>query len=268
MKSSIHVKPVKSGSERHNSREQKLNYVRDDLSHENSSFSVARISDTRAKIEEAYKASTGQKIQAKATPIREAVLLIKKEHTAKDLKELGDKLEERFGIKTIQGYAHKDEGHYDKITKEWKPNYHAHMVFKWTDDKGKSLKLSKEDMAEMQTMVADHLKMERGQPSTKKHIESTTYKAIKVEEDLKKVYKVEKILPAAIKLISEARTTEKDIGSLRESKKGLEKEVSDLNGKTQLTRANLGYLEKKVEVQREELKEIEKKQSQTKGIRY
>jgi hypothetical protein len=268
MKSSIHVMPVKSTSEKHNNREQDLNYVRKDLAHENSSFSVATISDTRAKIEEAYKASTGQKMQAKATPIREAVLLIKKEHTAKDLKELGDKLEERFGIKTIQAYAHKDEGHYDKLSNEWKPNYHAHMVFQWTDEKGKSLKLTKEDMAEMQTMTANHLGMERGQASTKRHIESTTFKAIKVEEDLKKVYKVEKILPAAIKLISEARTTQKDIESLRESKKGLEKEVSDLNGKTQLTKANLGYLEKKVEVQREELKEIEKKQSETKGFRY
>ena len=81
-------------------------------------------------------------MQAKATPIREAVLLIKENHSVADLKNLGDQLQERFGIKTIQAYCHKDEGHYDKKTNEWKPNLHGHMVFDWTDhNTGKSIKL-------------------------------------------------------------------------------------------------------------------------------
>lgn len=259
MKSSIHVKPVKSTSEKHNNREQDLNYVRKDLSHENSSIVMASIKDTRANIEKAYEESRGQKLPKTATPIREAVLLIKKEHTAKDLKELGDKLEQRFGIKTIQGYAHKDEGHYDKLTKEWKPNYHAHMVFQWTDEKGKSIKLSRDDMSEMQTIVADHLKMERGIESTKHHIESKTFKAIKVEEDLKKVLGVEKALPEAIKTIEQGNTIKKEFKELSEAKNELEKEVSELNGKTQLTRYNLGYLEEKTEKQAKELRELEQK---------
>ena len=269
MKSSIHIKPVKATSEKHNNREQDLNYVRKDLSPENSSIVMASIKETRAKIEQAYQANDprGRKMPKTATPIREAVLLIKKEHTANDLADLAGKLEDRFGIKTIQAYAHKDEGHYDKLTKEWKPNYHAHMVFQWTDDNGKSLKLSKDDMSEMQTIVADHLKMERGIPSTKHHIDSNTFKAMKVEEDLAKIYKVEKILPAALKVINEAKTTQKDIEGLREAKTGLEKEVNELQGKTDLTRANLKYLENKTEVEREKLQEIEKKQSQSKEFR-
>ena len=154
--------PVKSGSESHNQRLQKLNYVRDDLSHLNSSFVLAPIADTRSQIETRYERSTGQKMQAKQTPIREGVLLIDKDHNADDLKRVAQQLEERFGIRTIQAYVHKDEGHRSKETGEWKPNFHAHMVFDWTDkDTGKSLKLKRQDLAEVQTVVAETLGLER-----------------------------------------------------------------------------------------------------------
>lgn len=211
---------------------------------ENSSFSISSISETRAKIEQAYQESTGQKMQAKATPIREGVLLIDKHHTAKDLKELGDKLEQRFGIKTIQGYVHKDEGHYNKETKEWKPNYHAHMVFQWTDDKGKSIKLNREDMAEMQTIVADHLNMERGQASTKKHIESREYKALKVQEDIK--YHTQKlgVIEASKKQIKEVDnikvTKSGFLGSSIDHEKTSEKLREAL--KSQILSSNIDYV--------------------------
>lgn len=208
-KSSIHIRPVTSGSERHNNREKKLGYVREDLQHLNSSFKVQGIAETRKFIEENVKEKTGRKMQAKATPIREGVLLIDEQHTADDLKKLAGKIEERFGIKTIQGYCHKDEGHYDKISSEWKPNYHAHMVFDWTDHStGKSIKMSREDMSELQTMVAEELGLERGQKSTKKHIEATRYKAIKEEQDLEKVYQVKNVLPKALNTIKEAKKLE------------------------------------------------------------
>lgn len=208
-KSSIHVRPVTSGSERHNNREKKLNYVREDLQHLNSSFKVCSINDRRKEIEGRYKSFVGQKMQAKATPIREGVLLIDEKHTADDLKRLADKIEKRFGIKTIQGYCHKDEGHYDKETGEWKSNYHAHMVFDWTNHStGKSIKMSRDDMSDLQTLVADELGLERGQRSTKKHIESTRYKAIKEEEDLEKVMGVKPALPKALDKIREAKELE------------------------------------------------------------
>lgn len=198
--SSIHVRNVSSGSEQHNKRERELSYVRKDLTYLNSSFEVKSIATARAEILAKYKATTGQKMQDKAKPIREAVLLIEAHHTADDLKNLGEKIEQRFGIKTIQAYAHKDEGHYDIETKEWKPNHHAHMIFDWTDTKtGKAIRMSKEDMSELQTIVADGLNMKRGVKSTKKHIESTKFKAIKEENDLEKVRKVQEDLEYRIK---------------------------------------------------------------------
>ena len=49
-------------------------------------------------------------MQRKATPIREGIVLINPQHQAEDLIRLGQKLQERFGIKLIQAYTHKDEG--------------------------------------------------------------------------------------------------------------------------------------------------------------
>ena len=185
MKSSIHIRPVGIGSEGHNQRKRELNYVRADLTPTNSSFVLDSIAKTKATIEKQYKENTGQKMQSKATPIREGVLLVGEHHTSLDLLKLANKLEKEFGIKAFQGYVHKDEGHWDKETGKWKPNYHAHLVFDWTDNKGKSIKLGREDMARMQTIVAEELGLERGQSSTKKHIESKAFKVQKLEEEIK-----------------------------------------------------------------------------------
>ena len=175
--SSIHIKGVRPTSERHNQREQKLNYVKESLSPLNESFILRSISETRKDAEARYLKNVGQKMQAKAEPIREGVLLLEKHHTLEDLKRLGKRLEETFGIKTIQGYIHRDEGHHDKETGQWKPNLHGHLVFDWTDEKGKSIRLKRDDLSELQTIVAHELNMTRGHSSSKKHLNAIQYKA-------------------------------------------------------------------------------------------
>lgn len=191
-KSSIHIQGVKPTSERHNNREQNLNYVRHDLSYLNSSFKVQSIKDVVEFAEKNCKEKTGRKMQEIAKPVREGVLLISENHTVDDLKRLGEKIENRFGIKTIQGYCHKDEGHYDKNTNDWKPNYHAHMVFDWTNHKtGKSIKLDKKDLSELQTIVANELKLERGKTSDLGHLSAIEYKN---KMELERLIKAEKQL--------------------------------------------------------------------------
>lgn len=227
--SSMHIKPVKPGSERHNNRERNLNYVREDLSHFNEKFSTTSISKARNFAEENCKTKTGRTMQKSATPIREGVLLIDEFHGIEDLKKIAQKLESRFGIKTIQGYTHKDEGHYDKITKEWKPNYHAHMVFDWTDHAtGKSIKLSQDDMSEMQTIIADSLGLKRGVKSTKIHIDSKTFKSMKLEEEMNLVHDVENALPRAVEVINQAKGLQKEIEPLKMAKNSLELEIKNL----------------------------------------
>lgn len=258
-KSSIHIRPVTAGSEAHNQRTKELDYVRKDLSIENESYVVDTITNVRKDIEARYRQSRGQKMQTKATPIREGVLIIEKHHTIDDLKKLANRLEKEFGLKTIQAYTHKDEGHWSKETGEWKPNYHAHMVFNFTDQKGKNLNLKRADMEKIQTIVAEELGLERGKHSSKEHIQARAFKLEKLEESISKTYQLEKMLPRAYEIIEESKTIEKDIKPLREEKKALEFENT-------LLRSNIKFLDEKNEILREENKKLEQEKNKNKGF--
>ena len=182
---SIHVQPVKGGSEQHNKREKELDYIRPELSHLNEYWEKDTQTARLENIKSRYLKSTGQKMQAKATPIREAVVVIKSETTMEDLKKLSNAYRQRFGIDTFQIAIHKDEG-YPKG--EWKPNLHAHLVFDWTNQEtGKSLKLNRQDMVEMQTITADVLQMDRGVSSDKQHLTAQQYKSFAEETKLKQL---------------------------------------------------------------------------------
>lgn len=177
-KTSIHIEPCNIGSsEQHNQRRKNLDYVRPELSKLNESWvGVADLPAHLERLRTLVKNKTGRAMQKKATPIREGVIVIRQDTTIEQLKGLADAIEQRWGIKTLQIYTHKDEGHTDSEG-AWKPNLHAHIVFDWVNhDTGKSIKLSKQDMAEMQTMVADCLQMVRGESSDIKHLGAIQYK--------------------------------------------------------------------------------------------
>ena len=55
---------------------------------------------------------TGRKMQAKAEPLREGVVVIKEDTTMEELQELGKRFQERFGVTPVQIAIHKDEGHW------------------------------------------------------------------------------------------------------------------------------------------------------------
>jgi hypothetical protein len=181
---SIHIEPCNIGSsERHNLRSKELDYIRPELSHLNESWTGQEIAPCLENIKTRYKATTGQNMQKKATPIREGVVVIEQGTSMQQLKDYAARLRERWGIKTIQIHTHKDEGYSPEDKPgEWKPNLHAHMIFDWTDESGKSLKLKKQDMAEMQTVLAECLNMDRGVSSDRKHLNSIQYKAMKEAE--------------------------------------------------------------------------------------
>ena len=182
---SIHVQPVKGGSEQHNKREKELDYIRPELSHLNEYWEKDTQTARLENIKSRYLKSTGQKMQAKATPIREAVVVIKSETTMEDLKKLSNAYRQRFGIDTFQIAIHKDEGY---PMGEWKPNLHAHLVFDWTNQEtGKSLKLNRQDMVEMQTITAEVLQMDRGVSSDKQHLTAQQYKSFAEEAKLKQL---------------------------------------------------------------------------------
>ena len=115
---SINIQPVTGGSEEHNLRTKDLKYVRKDLSEKNESYTADTVSNRLATIKRTYRENVGQRLQKKATPIREGVVVIDKNTTMEQLKDFGDKCEKRFGIKPFQIHIHRDEGHKNK--KKWK----------------------------------------------------------------------------------------------------------------------------------------------------
>lgn len=207
---SIHFEPVKGGSEEHNRRLKFLDYVRPDRTHLNDYWAVETQSDRLATITQNFLEHhpTRKKLHAKATPIREAVVNITEETTMTDLLRLGSRLNERFGIDVFQIAIHKDEGYFGSDAD--KLNLHAHLVADWTDHaSGESIKLNRQDMAEMQTITAEVLGMERGVSSDKKHLTAMQYKEQKAREEAEKAIKAktqaEQAQKVAEKAAAEAR---------------------------------------------------------------
>ena len=179
---SIHFQAVKGGSAEHNKRTKKLDYVHHELSSQNDYWQSDTQEARLAFVTQNAKAKTGRKMQAKATPIREAVVVIEDTTTMDDLKKLAKRFNDRFGIDVFQIAIHKDEG-YKKSKDGIKLNLHAHLVADWTDhESGKSLKLNRNDMAEMQTICAEVLCMERGKSSEKQHLSAIQYKIAAEEQ--------------------------------------------------------------------------------------
>ena len=186
MKTSINFKNVQSDSETHNFRKKTFDYIRKDLTPKNEYWQEQKIADRILKIEAYCKEKSGRKLQKNAMPVREAVVVIKENTTMQDLHNLAKRLEEELKIRVFQIVIHKDEGHTDKDSKEWKPNYHAHLVADWQDlQTGKTLKHQSFDYSKMQDLAAECLDMERGIAGSKRRLEALEYKIQQKEEELK-----------------------------------------------------------------------------------
>ncbi|WP_312090627.1 hypothetical protein [Chryseobacterium sp.] len=187
MKTSINFKAAKSDSEIHNFRKKSFDYIRKDLTPKNEYWLEQNMADRLQKIEAYCKEKSGRKLQKNAIPIREAVVVIKENTTMQDLHNLSKRLEEDLKIRVFQIVIHKDEGHYDKDTKAWKPNYHAHLVADWQDlETGKTLKHQSFHYSKMQDLAAECLQMERGKSNSGiQRLEAVEFKIRQKEEDLK-----------------------------------------------------------------------------------
>ena len=118
---------------------------------------------------------------------------------------------------------HKDEGHWkseEKLKQHWTPNLHAHMVFDWTDTKGKSLRLDRKQMSLIQDIVAETLDMERGQRATvtgRKHLNPLEYKLKVMWEEVKGMKKKKEELEYQLEETqSEKEILKKDLQKLNE----------------------------------------------------
>ena len=221
-KASDHVKPCNiEQSERHNRRDTeyiaslnpRILYVRTELSHNNESYVAPDMQGVSLQqhyeaIKAMVKQKTGRAMQEKkvmvtgkngkqkerngSSPIRESVVNIKPDTTMDDLLKYTEKVQKRWGVRAIQIHIHKDEGHFttpdDPTT--WIPNLHAHIIWDWMNhETGKSFKLGKKDMEELQDLAAETLEMERGKRKSEtgaEHLERNDYIIQKQEEEKKK----------------------------------------------------------------------------------
>lgn len=235
---SIHIKPCKIGSaERHNRRLKELFNVRPELSYKNDFWQIDQSLQERFdEIKALVKEKTGRKMQAKATPLHEGVVVIEEGTTMAQLKELARRFQERFGFQTIQIAIHKDEGHFDEEG-TWKPNLHAHMVFDWYNhDTGKSIRTTRADASKMQDICAEVLGMERGVASDKVHQDIAEFR---VKAKLREAEEAERRAARAKRDQLEAEKAEKQATAKAEEvvkeaegrKKAAEKAASEAQAK-------------------------------------
>ena len=235
-KASIHIKPCNiAQSEAHNRRDEKylksLNpdqiYIDTYLTLFNKSYVSPKLEFT--SLQEYYeelkamvKEKTGRAMQEKdveytdkngkkrvrkgSSPLREGVAVIEERTTMENLKKFTAAVQERWGIRAIQIHIHRDEGHYEENGRGRRirvPNYHAHIVWDWMDHTtGKSHKLSEKDMSEMQDLLADMLKMERGQKKSEtglEHLEREEFILKKLKDEQKAVKAKTEALESEIK---------------------------------------------------------------------
>jgi copper chaperone CopZ len=137
-----------------------------------------------------YFERTKQSIQTKSEKFMwEAVINLEQHHTLSDVKKLTKKLEEKYGWREVQVSVHKDEGHVSEVTGEIFYNYHAHAIFFMLNSQGiycfKKRDFRKKQMAELQTLVARELGMERGISkliSKKERLSHSQYRQVKEEQ--------------------------------------------------------------------------------------
>ena len=284
-KASDHVKPCNiAQSERHNRRDEeyiksldprKL-YVRLDLSKNNSSYVApgmegVTLEQHRAAIRVMVKEKTGRAMQENdvkytdkngkehtrkgCSPIRESVVNIKEDTTLDNVLEYARMVETTWGIKAIQIFLHKDEGHYENSAdnKTWKPNYHAHIIWDWMDwETGKSFKLNADDMSMMQDMVAEALDMERGRKKSEtglEHLERNDF-IIQKQEKEKKRLEEEKRRIQSEKDMAEKKTQEAKEQTRKANEEKDEAEKKAQTAKTELSSAKSKITEKQAVIDR------------------
>lgn len=288
-KASDHVKPCNiAQSELHNRRapdyikslDPTRLYVRLDLSKNNSSYVAPGMEGVTLKehlefIRIMVKEKTGRSMQENdvkytdkngkehtrkgCSPIRESVVNIKEDTALDSLLEYARMVETRWGIKAIQIYLHKDEGHYenpaDKTT--WIPNYHAHIIWDWMDhETGKSFKLNAEDMSAMQDMVAEALDMERGRKKSETgldHLERNDFIIQKQEKEKKRLEEEKR------RLQSEKDMAENKANEAKEQARKANEEKVQAEKKAQEAKTTLTSTESKITEKQTEIDELEER---------
>ncbi len=290
--SCINIKPCNIGSsEAHNRRteqymayiNEKDVYIRRDLSSDNEAWVSPEYGEKT--LQQCYdelgimvKEKTGKALQTKSrervnkktgavkkvtgsSPIREGVVLIKNDTTMGDLVRFAQECQKRWGICAIQIFIHRDEGHYDNTENggkpEWKPNCHAHILFDWMDHAtGKSWKLDRKAMSDLQTLAAETLNMERGrskEETGREHLERNDFILAKQKEETAQV-------------LEDRKKAEKEKHEAQMQVRAANKEKGRLDSEIEKRQSESDRLDKEIADKKERAKLADK--ANTDGIKH
>mgnify|MGYP004515022739 CR=1 FL=1 len=188
--SSINFKKSNAINTEHNDRTLPPNYLLDDNLGVECNFKHDEARRLKNQIissaMETYTARTGQKFQSKSYEWS-AVVNLKPSSTMAELEKLATHLQEKYGFQCYQIAIHRDEGHLNEQG-EKVLNHHAHLEFITLDkETGKNTfrSISKKDLRQIQSEVAEILQMQRGvdkRLSGAKRIEPRAYAKMKENE--------------------------------------------------------------------------------------
>lgn len=172
--SSANIELAKPNNFEHNDRTLNyiLEYIFSEYTHKNE---INRSAKEARKLyenyireaQENYKKRTKQRIQTDPKKfLWSCVINLNANHTLKDLENLCDVIQQKYGWREVQIAIHNDEGQKGENGELKRQNKHAHIEFCMLDKNGiyrfKKRDFGKKDMSEFQTLVAQTLQMERG----------------------------------------------------------------------------------------------------------
>lgn len=252
-KTSVHIKACDiASSELHNKRDRELCYIRKDLSHRNESYNYTgqSLSAELKRIQQDVKKLTGRKIQKNAIPIKEGVVVISEKTTMQELQHFCQVCQNEFGMIPLQIHIHRDEGH--KEAKNWKPNLHAHIVWRMYNEKGRNVRLTQIDCSRMQTFLSECLGMERGKTSDKKHVDALQYK---IEAKTKQI---EQLQEDVTELNSKKAVKEATINTIKATGEWF---TDRINGNKKALQERIKQLEAELPIEREKARQNGKKEA-------
>ena len=188
--------------------DKKISYLLDTKLDNNVHYTLRKIEDLEAR-RLSYLAKNNKEDKQKKHIVEMVVALsydkvkqyLEEGKTTKDLDkgfyQYAKNLENEYGFNTMEISIHKDEGHID-LDGQPKKNYHAHIEFLGLDSYGNSVrrKIDKKFLSDLQTEVAEILKMERGNnyiaERKKRPKRLDTYEYKKFAEEQEKINKIRK----------------------------------------------------------------------------
>ena len=179
-KSSINFQKAKAHWEKHNAREDEPSYLLPPEFRKQNYFWRAELSPQEIFKAEHSKCSKGKRPRFENSHW-EAVLNLNANHTEKDVERVVQHIAKTLNIIPVAIAIHRDEGH---LNERGHPvyNYHAHLNFITVKDGRQNWRneyIKPQTLRQLQTDVAELLKMERGKDKRETQVERLDHKQFK-----------------------------------------------------------------------------------------